>query len=353
MDVSVSSIATYLPSSTENDNKAFGGTIHSGAIPTPALTPAEEIARRVEEVKKHAIDAETRRVVWAADPNIEDEQRAENVKPTGIREDDGTISALPFVQESVEERHFFGVSQPVPQGLMDIQHPNNFTPASGFPQTQLVNDHDAETDIEFREAWQQIPGREMRRQVSAVSDTFSLGESLGGDSMLETPTPCPTKRSREVLPRSPADDSIMSPLSSVSRTPGRVVSIEMKAPDEEAVEKETDELMKKLALSHVGGVDKIEDEEMLGQFTVCQVGRQVLILRSTDLETQIVDSIDPQLIRTPTLDTADPIESFKSNEAPSPAPASPPPVLLPPVRKRTIKTSDEVVECECGIQVCC
>lgn len=253
---------------SKNDNKVFGGTVHSGAIPVPALTPAEEIARRVEEIKKHAIDAESRRVVWAADPNIEDERHADNVKPTGIREEDGTIGALPFVEKSVEERRLFGVSQPVPQGLMDIQHPNHFIPVSSFPQTQIVSDHDADTDVDFREAWQQIPGREMRRQVSAVSDTFSLGESLGGDSMLETPTPCPPKRGREVLPRSPADDTTISPLSSVSRTPGRVVSIEMKAPDEEAVEKETDELMKKLALSHDGGVAKIEDEEMLSQFTV-------------------------------------------------------------------------------------
>ncbi|KAE9398986.1 DNA-binding protein [Gymnopus androsaceus JB14] len=276
------------------------------AIPPPALTPAEEIAHRTEEIKKHALDAETRRVIWAAEsePRAEDETHANSTKsdyldirkPIGIREDDGTIRPLPSkdAEEALEERHFFGVSQHVPRGLRDIQNPNDCRPVSDFPQTQIVNDSDVD-ESEFGEAWQQIPGRELRRQVS---DTFSMRGSSSGDR--------------------------------------RMVSVEMKAPDEEAKERETDELMKKLALSHDGGVDAIEDEEML------------------DLETQIVDSINLPLTRTPTLNSPDPIQSFDSNKAPSPArinemavssPVAPSPAPAPKTRG-----DEEVVECECGIQ---
>ncbi|KAF9059094.1 HORMA domain-containing protein [Rhodocollybia butyracea] len=358
VEVSVSSIATFLPSSTEHENKAFGGTVRAGLLAPPNLTPAEEVAQRADEVKKQTIDTESRRVVWSAEdgPQANGQTSENNAKskdpdfvrmPIGIKNDDGEIRTLASmnIEEPEGERHFYGFTQQVPRELKDIQEPFNRTPESGFPATQLVKDPDSDYDVrgsEYEDTWQRMPGRQVRRQIS---DAFSTGTSLAEESALDTPTPCPTKRGRanEVIPETPPPCSQLSSSSRLSPRPTtRVASVEMKGPDDEAREVETNELMKRLELNRGdAGADDIEDEEML------------------DLETQVADVISPQVLETQTLDP-DPIESFDHPESPASTrkievisvPSSPTgPSVSPVVSKapRVQMTETDEVNCECGI----
>ncbi|KAJ4478474.1 HORMA-domain-containing protein [Lentinula aciculospora] len=273
VDVSVSSIATYLPSSTEHDNRSFGGTINrSGVIAPPSLTPAEEVALRAEEIKKQTLDAESRRIVWAAENELKEgtdvgvagSKGSDFVlKPVGIKDGDGAIRCLDPMntEETFEERHYYGPSQIAPRGLKDIQRP--ISPTSDFPQTQLIHDYDVE-DSNYGEDWQNGSGhKSMRRQDSTVSDAFSLSSSLAGDSVLDTPTPClPTRpRANEEIPQSPSPPSSLTTIE--TRPCSRVASIEMGVSDDETSGIEADELMKKLISKRDGGIDEIEDEEIL------------------------------------------------------------------------------------------
>ncbi|KAJ3760807.1 HORMA domain-containing protein [Lentinula raphanica] len=346
VDVSVSSIATYLPSSTEHDNQAFSGTVNrTGLAVPPSLTPAAEIALRAEEIKKQALDAETRRVIWTAEEcsaGIEDTSMAHAQgpdfvrKPIGIKDDDGAIRGLVSknVQESFEERHFYGPTQIMPQGLKDIQHPINQTPTNDFPQTQLIQDSDVEDN---GDDWQRNNGREpMRRQESAYSRTFSLGSSLPGDhdSVVDTPTPLNAikRRDNEVIPESPP--SISSSASIETRPLSRVVSIEMGLPDSETCDPGA------TGAAGNGGMDDIEDEEML------------------DLETQVVDAIDPQSINAQNMESPDPIQSFdsavpsrlRSSQSVLHPDHSSPNATPMGLHMKPRKLEDDVMECDCGIQ---
>ncbi|KAJ3722802.1 HORMA domain-containing protein [Lentinula guzmanii] len=341
VDVSVSSIATYLPSSTEHDNQTFSGTVNRpGALVPPSLTPAEEVALRAEEIKKQTLDAENRRIIWTAEDEPKEAKNTGVVvdakghnfirKPIGIRDDDGAIRGLNSMdtEEIFEERHYYGPSQVMPRGLKDIQGPVDQMSTADFPQTQLVLE-----DGNYGEEWQTNNSpKAMRRQESMVSDAFSLSSSLAGDSVLNTPTPCPTSRrhNNEVIPESPSSISSLTPTE--TRLNSRVASIEMGVSDDEVRGVATMGNRN----SRDGGVDDIEDEEML------------------DLETQVVDAINPQLINTQTVQSPDPIQSFdlnavssqdRSNElvshsVPSPTPAS----SLAPMSPKI-----HVMDCDCGM----
>ncbi|KIK61869.1 hypothetical protein GYMLUDRAFT_58517 [Collybiopsis luxurians FD-317 M1] len=353
VDLKISSISTHLPTSTENDSKTFGGIVdRAGLAEPPRLSPAEEMAQRAEDIKKQTIDAQNRRIVWAAeDVPYEDGTSVDNdhtsssrpdfiLKPIGMKDDDGIIHDLASmgVDESAGESHYSGVTPQIPR-LHEIQNPISNVVDPDFPQTQPVSDSDADGSSYGGQPWnangKQTPdlgrNRTTRRQVS---DAFSLGDQ----SEMEIPTPCPTRKSRAAaLPA-----SSMSPPPSpfpTQRVVERVESVEMRAPEEEET---ANKLMKQLALSR-DGVDDIEneDEEML------------------DLETQIVDAIDPS-VKSP---DQDPIESFESEKSPPPprtqgrtdvteapiSPIAPSPAPAQPPKRR--KENDDVVECECGINV--
>ncbi|KAJ4487607.1 HORMA domain-containing protein [Lentinula aciculospora] len=343
VDVSVSSIATYLPSSTEHDNRSFGGTINrSGVIAPPSLTPAEEVALRAEEIKKQTLDAESRRIVWAAENELKEgtdvgvagSKGSDFVlKPVGIKDGDGAIRCLDPMntEETFEERHYYGPSQIAPRGLKDIQRP--ISPTSDFPQTQLIHDYDVE-DSNYGEDWQNGSGhKSMRRQDSTVSDAFSLSSSLAGDSVLDTPTPClPTRpRANEEIPQSPSPPSSLTTIE--TRPCSRVASIEMGVSDDETSGIEADELMKKLISKRDGGIDEIEDEEML------------------DLETQVVDTINPPRPETRIVELPDAIQSFDSNRSNGSVISPHASSLVSAARKVQVqKLGDDVVNCECGIQ---
>ncbi|KAJ7264961.1 HORMA domain-containing protein [Mycena haematopus] len=149
VNLSVASIATYLPSSTENENATFAGTTSRGPA-APSLTPVEEAAVRAEQAAKQSKDAETRNVVWPADFGVEgDDLDAEgdddpeyvknadgNFVPIGVRNEDGVIIPIPM---DVEEAHFGGVSQTVPTRLRDLNAQKRFD-KTDLEQTQTFPD---------------------------------------------------------------------------------------------------------------------------------------------------------------------------------------------------------------------
>ncbi|KAJ6563234.1 HORMA domain-containing protein [Mycena sp. CBHHK59/15] len=130
VNLSVASIATYLPSSTENDHATFTGTTTRLAAP-PTLTPVEEANIRAEQAAKQSKDADARNIVWSADVAVElsdldaeadddpDYVRSADGSfvPIGVRNEDGDIEPLAMAPE---EAQFGGVSQAVPTRLHDL-----------------------------------------------------------------------------------------------------------------------------------------------------------------------------------------------------------------------------------------
>lgn len=148
VDVNVTSIATFLPSSTEHDDAPFAGTT-SRAPAVPYLTPAQEAAVRADQVEKQTKDADNRNIVWAVeskdltddadadaegddDPDYDLQADGSYVRrvarlhetrmvPIGLRNDSGEIEPITVpVQMDVDEMHFGGVSQSVPTRLDEM-----------------------------------------------------------------------------------------------------------------------------------------------------------------------------------------------------------------------------------------
>lgn len=136
INVSVTSIATYLPSSTDNDQTLFSGTTTRAAA-APSLTPVEEAGLRAEQAEKQIQDADARNIVWpvenAVDPEDLDAEgeddpnyrrtangtyvRVDTMVPVGIRNEAGDIDPIII---DVEETHFAGISQTVPTRLGEM-----------------------------------------------------------------------------------------------------------------------------------------------------------------------------------------------------------------------------------------
>ncbi|KAJ6502009.1 HORMA domain-containing protein [Mycena sanguinolenta] len=149
VNLSVASIATYLPSSTDNENATFAGTTSRGPA-GPSLTPVEEAAARAEQAAKQSKDAETRNIVWSADGDVQpddlldadgddDPDYVKNADgdfvPIGVRNEDGVVEPI---TTDVEEAHFGGVSQTVPTRLHDLNAQERFDntdlePTQTFP----------------------------------------------------------------------------------------------------------------------------------------------------------------------------------------------------------------------------
>ncbi|KAJ7633058.1 HORMA domain-containing protein [Roridomyces roridus] len=149
VNLSVASIATYLPSSTEHENATFTGTVNGASA--PSLTPVQEASIRSEQAAKQAQDAETRNVVWSADASVEgDDADAEGEDdpdytrgpdgtfvPIGVRNEAGVIGPLPV--NLLEEAHFGGSTQPVPTRLDDVNALQQFD-STDIEQTQQFPD---------------------------------------------------------------------------------------------------------------------------------------------------------------------------------------------------------------------
>ncbi|KAJ7073983.1 HORMA domain-containing protein [Mycena amicta] len=196
VNLSVASIATYLPSSTENDHATFTGTVSRPSAPPP-LTPVEEAAVRAEQAAKQMQDAEKRNVVWGADAAVEGDDMdcpgddedsyngdfrwnaEEGMVPIGIRNADGVIELIP--QEMEPETHFGGTSQMIPTRLDEVN-------ALG----QLDN-----TDLEQTQSFPDFPPAVQARNLSrndSLPPSDLLSSSTVADRDIDTQIDIDTQR---------------------------------------------------------------------------------------------------------------------------------------------------------------
>jgi meiosis-specific protein len=158
LSLKVASVASILPSGVP-EGAPFGGALAGRKFPDPgpALSPAEEAARRAQEVETQKQDAEARRIIWAADDELTDRdaegeddpdynaltpktsQQQDTPSLLGIRQRDGTIIPLPAQRRnhsdaggngmavkgedgvlSSSEAQFMGVLETVPCDLNEL-----------------------------------------------------------------------------------------------------------------------------------------------------------------------------------------------------------------------------------------
>ena len=139
VNLSVTSIASFLPSSTGQDEVFAGLTPYTGARPT--LSPIQEATFCKQQADKQREDAETRNVVWSGENSLELDdldaecdddpdyvrlpdgryEKIDAMSPIGIRSKDGNIEAIACtVPEQPSEAQFGGFSENVPIRLQDI-----------------------------------------------------------------------------------------------------------------------------------------------------------------------------------------------------------------------------------------
>lgn len=106
VDVRVTSVSGYLPS-TEDNNAPFLGTTNGYPHAAPTLTPAEELTMRLQQAEIQRQDALERRVVWDGDEGLGDvdadgEDDPECVQGTGTGMHSHTFLSL--------ANHEFGIT---------------------------------------------------------------------------------------------------------------------------------------------------------------------------------------------------------------------------------------------------
>ncbi|KAL1746287.1 HORMA domain-containing protein [Schizophyllum fasciatum] len=169
--LNVTSISSFLPSSTENDNSPFAGP-STRSHAAPALTPAQEFALRAQQSAKQAEDAARRNVAWAldtadaidpdADGDVDEEYDASlgglprlksfddsgidiSMIPVGLRNEQGIIEPIP-PKDLVA--HYGGDTQDAPRQLeaMNVDRASQedvpgtqlmMTPTQTFPVTPM------------------------------------------------------------------------------------------------------------------------------------------------------------------------------------------------------------------------
>lgn len=99
MNLSVTSIATYLPSSTRLDNATFGG-LTSQLGPSVSLTPEQETSIRVQQAEEQLNDAYDRNVAWSGEDNVElvDIDADGEDDPEYVRLPDGSYKRKPSLE---------------------------------------------------------------------------------------------------------------------------------------------------------------------------------------------------------------------------------------------------------------
>lgn len=132
VNMNVTSVSSYLPSITEDNDALFTGITNSA----PKLSPIEEARLRAEDAELQRKDALDRNVVWDADGGedaVGEETSDEGIVlarydgvstivPIGLRVDDGAIQAIP---EASGSGCIFGKSQHTPTRvgkLRDTHH---------------------------------------------------------------------------------------------------------------------------------------------------------------------------------------------------------------------------------------
>ena len=137
--MNVTSIASYLPSSSEQtDDATFSGlTANPNAF---NLTPLEEAAQSKIQAEKQLEDAKNRNLVWPVEDVVENDdldaegeddpdyirlpdgryEKIDSISPIGIRNETGIIDAYPVREETAEEAHFGGFSENAPRHLREM-----------------------------------------------------------------------------------------------------------------------------------------------------------------------------------------------------------------------------------------
>ncbi|KAF9475066.1 DNA-binding protein [Pholiota conissans] len=138
VNLNVTSIASYLPSSSEHGDDA----IFSGLTANPVrsnLTPIEEATLCKNQIEKQLEDAKNRNLVWPVEDVVDLEdldaegeddpdyikladgafKQIDAISPIGVRNGTGSIEAVPMCEET-EEAHFGGISESVPRRLHEI-----------------------------------------------------------------------------------------------------------------------------------------------------------------------------------------------------------------------------------------
>lgn len=149
VNLSVTSITTYLPSSTRLDNATFGGITQLD--PDVSLTPEQEACVRAQQREGQLDDANNRNIAWSGEDNVElvdmdadGEDDPEFVRlpdgtyekrpiletpdiitPVGIKNDRGTIEPFPMEVDQ-SEVCFVGVTEVVPARLAELVRSQDF-----------------------------------------------------------------------------------------------------------------------------------------------------------------------------------------------------------------------------------
>ncbi|KAG5638989.1 hypothetical protein H0H81_008210 [Sphagnurus paluster] len=171
VNLSVTSIATYLPSSTQQNNATFGGT--ASRLPNaPRLTPVQEATIRAAQAEQQLKDAQQRNIAWCGEEAVEDvhdidgegeddpdyirlpdgsyqrvasDNCAVTLAPIGIRNNEtGVIEPLNGPMD-VEEAHFGGAPEVVPTRLHDL-NVDRAIEKSNIEQTQVIEDFTQDLD---------------------------------------------------------------------------------------------------------------------------------------------------------------------------------------------------------------
>ncbi|KAF9027024.1 hypothetical protein BDZ89DRAFT_1134452 [Hymenopellis radicata] len=183
VNVSVTSIATYLPSSTEHDSAPFTGTTTKRMAPPAALTPAEEASSMpMARTSPTLYDKATARICWL------DRIPLKEVRPipVGVRNQGGDIEPIPADMMQVDGTVYGETTQAVPTCLDEMMSTQPID-APMIATTQPAEYTSTPTNrTRGRVA---SPFRDDMMNFSPRRDSRELSSELG--------TPCPTTHRRE------------------------------------------------------------------------------------------------------------------------------------------------------------
>ncbi|KAG2020134.1 hypothetical protein CC2G_005502 [Coprinopsis cinerea AmutBmut pab1-1] len=102
VNLKVASVASFLPSSTDNDDALFTGTVTKALLPTK-LNTEEDTAAFQKQAEDQEEDAKTRNLAWSAEEDLDDVDAEGEDDPDYIQRPDGTYELVSGkgLQESV------------------------------------------------------------------------------------------------------------------------------------------------------------------------------------------------------------------------------------------------------------
>jgi meiosis-specific protein HOP1 len=266
VNISVTSVATYLPSSTINDDAIFMGTTTRLAVP-PTLTPIQEASLRMQQTEKQLEDAKERNIVWAVENAVDQEpgdpdadadgvEDTDYVKrpdggydrvnfhdcmvPVGLRNESGHIHPM-----DVDEAHFGGVSERVPTRLTEMV--GLFLPTTPLSSIEVFIQN-ATKNVDIPDLDQTQPLGSLTQDLSqclslAPDRQASVSSNVVGEDFFGANGDVSFN---SALPPSDMASSLASPLSSIPSSQGSDIDTQM---------------LKNMVLDNEAGIN---DMDMLG-----------------------------------------------------------------------------------------